>query len=118
MDAHVAETGLQSLLEHAAGFAVYRLAVDASHPYGARVLMVSPSLTEIIGVADLDRLETWFQNLHPEDQDRVFAANKRAVERGVVNCAHCDQYVCDTLAKFFEMAAHARETLDQIRETL
>ncbi len=41
-----------------------------------------------------------------------------AVERGVVNCAHCDAYVCDTLSRFFGMAAHARVTLDQIRATL
>jgi PAS domain S-box-containing protein len=81
MDAQIAETDLQSLLQNATGFAVYRLAVDPAHPYGARVLMVSPSLTEIIGAPDLDRFETWFENLHPDDRERVLAANRRALEK-------------------------------------
>ena len=41
-----------------------------------------------------------------------------ALERGMANCAHCEQYACDILTKFFEMAPEARETLDQIRATL
>ena len=40
-----------------------------------------------------------------------------ALERGMANCAHCEQYACDTLLKFFEMAPEARESLDQIRAT-
>jgi PAS domain S-box-containing protein len=82
MDAQIAETDLQSLLQNATDFAVYRLAVDPTHPYGARVVTVSPSMTEIIGAPDLDHFETWFTNLHPDDRDRVLAANKRALEHG------------------------------------
>jgi PAS domain S-box-containing protein len=82
MDAQPVETDLRSLLHNATGFAVYRLAVDPDHPFGARVSMVSPSLTEMIGATDLDRFETWFQNLHPDDRDRVVAANRRALEQG------------------------------------
>jgi len=37
------------------------------------------------------------------------------VERGVVNCAHCDEYVCGKLEEFFGFVPDARETLDEIR---
>jgi PAS domain S-box-containing protein len=82
MDSQATETDLQSLLQNATDFAVYRLAIDPDAQFGARVLMVSPSLVDILGAADLDRFETWFQNLHPEDRDRVIAANRRAIEMG------------------------------------
>ena len=41
-----------------------------------------------------------------------------AVERGMVNCAHCADYGCDKLEKFFEMAASARDNLEKIRAAL
>ena len=44
------------------------------------------------------------------------------IERGVVNCAHCDDYArhggCDKLEGFFDMAPQARVTLDGIRAGL
>lgn len=36
------------------------------------------------------------------------------VERCVVNCAHCTDYACDKLGKFFGDASEARATLDEI----
>ncbi len=41
-----------------------------------------------------------------------------AVERGVVNCAHCADYGCATLADFFQYAPAAKATLEQIRRAL
>jgi hypothetical protein len=41
-----------------------------------------------------------------------------AVGKGMVNCAHCDDYRCETLEAFFGMAAEARATLDGIRAGL
>jgi hypothetical protein len=41
-----------------------------------------------------------------------------ADSRGLVNCGHCDEYACDRLEKWFGNAPQARETLDQIRESL
>jgi hypothetical protein len=38
--------------------------------------------------------------------------------RGVLNCAHCDDYACDKLTEFFKMVPDAKETLDTIRATL
>lgn len=41
-----------------------------------------------------------------------------ATGRGMVNCAHCDDYTCETLEGFFGMAPQARVTLDGIRAGL
>jgi hypothetical protein len=43
---------------------------------------------------------------------------KCGVERGVVNCAYCDDYACDKLEKFFQMAPMFRAVLDEIRKGL
>ena len=76
------EAHFRSLLENATNFAVYRLAVDPDNPYGARVVMVSPSIKEITGVSEPYRFESWFENVHPEDLPKAVEANRRAVERG------------------------------------
>ena len=41
-----------------------------------------------------------------------------ATDRGVVNCAHCDEYACERLEAFWAMASKARTTLDGIRAGL
>ncbi len=76
-DAH-----LRSLLENAQDFVVYRVAVDPSSPYGGRVVLVSPSIRDLLGITEPYRFETWFDNLHPEDRPRVEEANRRSWERG------------------------------------
>ncbi|TKJ29091.1 MAG: hypothetical protein CEE40_09545 [Chloroflexi bacterium B3_Chlor] len=38
--------------------------------------------------------------------------------RGVVNCAHCDNYACDKLTLTFEMVPEAKGKLDEIRAGL
>ncbi len=39
-------------------------------------------------------------------------------EKGVENCAHCTEYACDKLTKFFAMAPAAKTALEQIRKSL
>ena len=39
-------------------------------------------------------------------------------EKGVVNCAHCSDYTCEKLEKFFEMVPDAKKRLDGIRAKL
>lgn len=39
-------------------------------------------------------------------------------EKGVENCAHCDEYACEKLTEFFAMAPEARTTLEEIRKSL
>jgi PAS domain S-box-containing protein len=87
------EGHLRSLLENARNFAVYRLAVDPSVPYGARVILVSPSMQELMGIADPYDFRLWFEVIHPDDLPRVEAANQEAIDRGVpysetVRCYH------------------------------
>ena len=41
-----------------------------------------------------------------------------AKERNVENCAHCDDYACETLVKLFDDYSPAKETLDEIRSGL
>jgi hypothetical protein len=43
---------------------------------------------------------------------------KCGLERGVENCGHCDDYACEKLGKFFEMAPAAKDTLDGVRKSL
>jgi hypothetical protein len=38
-----------------------------------------------------------------------------AGERGVTNCAACDEYACETLRGFFKHAPEAENTLDSLR---
>lgn len=76
------EANFRSFLENATHFAIYRLAIDPDNPYGGKVLMVSPSLKEIVGMDDPYRFESWFENIHPDDVDRVIAANQRSVALG------------------------------------
>ncbi len=40
------------------------------------------------------------------------------VEHGVANCAHCPDYGCEKLERFFGFAPQARATLDEIRRSL
>ncbi len=40
------------------------------------------------------------------------------MERGMANCAHCDDYACDKLEAFWNIAPDARTTLDGIRAGL
>jgi len=48
----------------------------------------------------------------------VCEVRKCGRERGVLNCAYCDDYACNTLAKFFEMVPANKERLDEIRSRL
>jgi PAS domain S-box-containing protein len=74
------ENHLCSLLENATDFAVYRLAVDRQNPYHAKVVLVSPSIIHIVGISDPYRFESWFEDLHPDDRERIVAANERALQ--------------------------------------
>jgi PAS domain S-box-containing protein len=74
------EGHLRSLMENAKDFAIYRLVYDSKLPYGLKVVFVSPSLDEIIGPSDLQKVETWFATVHPDDWPRVKEAQIRAFE--------------------------------------
>ena len=48
----------------------------------------------------------------------VCEIRKCGVARGVVNCAHCDDYACEKLEEFFKMVPDCRTRLDGIRSGL
>jgi len=39
-------------------------------------------------------------------------------QRNAENCAHCAEYSCETLTRFFKEAPEAKESLDKIRTEL
>ena len=72
------EEHLRSLMESASNFAVYRLMSDGDNPNLLRVIFVSPSITDIMGVSEPMSFETWFQHIHPDDVERIVRANIEA----------------------------------------
>jgi hypothetical protein len=48
----------------------------------------------------------------------VCEIRKCGLERGVVNCAHCDDYACTKLTEFFGMVPESKIKLDGIRAGL
>lgn len=74
------EKHLISLMESALNFVIYRLRIDENSPYGLHVVLVSPSITEILGLSDPMDYKTWFERIHPEDRDRIIRANEKAFE--------------------------------------
>jgi len=49
---------------------------------------------------------------------KICEIRRCAMERGVISCAHCDEYACERLAAFFKMNPPARATLEEIRRKL
>jgi len=49
---------------------------------------------------------------------KVCEIRKCGKEKSVLNCAHCDEYSCEKLEKFFQMAPAAKERLDEIRSKI
>jgi PAS domain S-box-containing protein len=65
------EEHLGSLLESATNFAVYRLVYDEKSTHRLRVVFVSPSICDIMGVSDPMKFETWFKRTHPDLVERI-----------------------------------------------
>jgi len=40
------------------------------------------------------------------------------LEKNLKNCAYCDDFACERLSKFFEMAPEAKTTLEKIRKDM
>jgi hypothetical protein len=49
---------------------------------------------------------------------QVCEIRKCGQEKRLKNCAYCDEYACEKLNKFFEMAPEAKATLEAIRKIL
>lgn len=46
---------------------------------------------------------------------KVCEIRKCGKEKAVLNCAHCSDYICEKLEKFFQMAPEAKKRLEEIR---
>jgi PAS domain S-box-containing protein len=77
------EGHMRSLMESARSYAVYRVAVDPTNPFLGRVILASPSMQDLLSIADLDGFATWFDNIHPDDLGRIVEANQGSLETGV-----------------------------------
>ena len=75
---------VQSLLETAKGFYFYRLACEPGIPPKTRIVMVSPSITDVMGIKDANDFESWFAGLHPDDVSRIMAAHQKTLETGAL----------------------------------
>ena len=78
--------------------------------------------------------EIYHQDCKPEDvtdcdgcrspDERILAPSrdcqvrKCVMQKGVENCAHCDEYVCKNLEDFFTKEPTAKETLEAIRKDM
>jgi len=49
---------------------------------------------------------------------KVCEIRKCGKEKSVINCAHCNDYACEKLEKFFQMVPDAKKRLDEIRSKL
>ena len=49
---------------------------------------------------------------------KVCEIRKCAKDKVVVNCAHCDDYGCEKLTKFFSAAPQVKPRLDEVRKNL
>lgn len=52
------------------------------------------------------------------DYCAVCEIRRCALEKAVENCAHCDEYACETLSNWFESVPDAKATLEEIRQSL
>lgn len=77
---HTSEEHLNSLMQTAEKFMIYRLVEEQSAPNKLKVVFVSPSAKDILGVADPMDFESWFDNMHTDDVERITKANRKAFE--------------------------------------
>lgn len=61
----------RSLLESAQGFVIYRNQTVLAEELQGRVIFVSPSIRQIMGVSNPHDIATWFENIHPDDLPQV-----------------------------------------------
>ena len=67
-------------MESATGFTIYRLVYDPTSSHSLRVVFISPSFEDILGIPEPMKFETWFDSVHPDDIDSLNQANQQAFE--------------------------------------
>ena len=72
----------RSFMESAKGFVVYRLEVDPENYFGGRLVFVSPSIEDEIGVSPETEFNEWFNSVHPDDLPRILEAQAKSMRNG------------------------------------
>ena len=74
------EAHLKSLMLNAENFAIYRLSTSGANPHKLAVVFVSPSIVDIMGLSRPHDFETWFENIHDGDRERIIKASLQAFQ--------------------------------------
>jgi DNA-binding CsgD family transcriptional regulator/PAS domain-containing protein len=74
------EEHLTSLMLNAENYAIYRLAASDTNPHKLTVVFVSPSIVDIMGIKSPHVFETWFENIHDDDKERIIEASLQAFQ--------------------------------------
>ena len=69
-------------MESAKGFIVYRLEVDIENYFSGRLVFVSPSIEDEIGISPEAEFSEWFNNVHPDDLPGLIEAQAKSVLNG------------------------------------
>lgn len=74
------EEHLRSLMLNAELYGVYRLAISDTKPNKLKVVFASPSIGDIMGGINPDNFDSWFENIHVDDRERITKANLKAFQ--------------------------------------
>jgi len=72
----------RSFVESAKGFIVYRLEIDPENYFSGRLVFVSPSIEDEIGISPEAEFSEWFNNVHPDDLPGLIEAQAKSVRNG------------------------------------
>ncbi len=72
----------RSFVESAKGFIVYRLEVDPENYFSGRLVFVSPSIEDEIGISPEAEFSEWFNNVHPDDLPGLIEAQAKSIRNG------------------------------------
>lgn len=73
----------KSIMDNATGFVIYRMKLDEKEPYELKMVDVSPSVEEILGVKPENfNACSYYDNLHPDDVTRIMKDHEKALQSG------------------------------------
>ena len=81
-DLKESEAHFRSLLENASDFVMFRLVVQPGTPVGAEVLLISPSVRDIMGLPNPYSLASWFDCFDPDDIGWITARKDWSLAHG------------------------------------
>ncbi len=78
----VQEAHLDSFMYNATDFVIYRVQVTYDKDSFGSPVFYSPSIKKLLGIKNPEKFENWFENVHPDDQKRIYKANLKAGQTG------------------------------------